>query len=64
MLRSRSNQHLGINARIFYFHGLLDPSISFSNNEQIFRENVRVQNLCRDKGRFDLVVGYHSKEGF
>jgi hypothetical protein len=37
MLRSRSNQHLGINARIFYFHGLLDPSISFSNNEQIFR---------------------------
>jgi hypothetical protein len=64
MLRSRSNQHLGINARIFYFHGLLDPSISFSNNEQIFSQNGRSQNLYGVKGRFDLGVGYHSKEGF
>jgi hypothetical protein len=64
MLRSRSNQHLGINARIFYFHGLLDPSISFSNNEQIFSQNVRGQNLYGAKGRFDLGIGYDSKEGF
>jgi hypothetical protein len=64
MLRSRSNQHLGINARIFYFHGLLDPSISFSNNEQIFSRECPRSESRGDKGRFDLVVGYHSKEGF
>jgi hypothetical protein len=39
-LRSRSNQHLGINARIFYFHGLFNPSISFSNKEQIFERQI------------------------
>ena len=64
MLRSRGNQHLGINARIFYFHGLLDSSISFSNNEQIFRENVRCQYIYEAKGRFDFGVGYNSKGGF
>jgi hypothetical protein len=36
----RSNQHLGINARIFFFHGLPNPSISFSNKKQILRTFV------------------------
>ena len=59
MLRSRSNQHLGINARIFYFHGLFNPSISFSNKEQIFERQIskqlfRLSLTGRDKDKLLL----------
>jgi hypothetical protein len=48
-------------ARIFYFHGLPDPSISFSNNEQIFFARISAAaDVCEAKGRFDFAVGYNS----
>jgi hypothetical protein len=42
-------------ARIFYFHGLPDPSISFSNNEQIFSRESPLP-LMPVKLRVDLIL--------
>ena len=58
-LRSRSNQHLGINACIFYFHGLLHTSISFSNKKQILRRfsDVLSDTTILDDGKLDFNLG-------
>ena len=60
-LRSRINRHLGITRAFSIFMGLPDPSISFSNNEQIFFARISAAaDVCEAKGRFDFAVGYNS----